>query len=85
MPLWFGLDDTDRRALGVEQIVDLAADHGELSDGDPRTRREVHLVPVLHLPAAAVELAVDLPSRAFVGSHPHHLECRGTIHPAADH
>ena len=69
MPLRLGLDDADRLAAGIEQVVSLAGEHGELTDGDPRRRRDVHLVPALDGPAAPGELAVDVLACLFFGGH----------------
>jgi hypothetical protein len=69
MPLRLGLDDPDRLPGDVEQVIRLPGQHRELADRDPRPRRDVHRRPVLDVPPALFELAVDVLPRLIFGVH----------------
>ena len=66
MTLGLGFYDADRLGVRVEQIVGVTRREWELTYGDARRRRNVHLAVVLHRPARLVELAINaLASRGF--------------------
>jgi hypothetical protein len=67
--LW--LDHSDGRSADVEQVIRFAGQHNEFTDGEPRRREDVRLVPAPHMPHALGELAVDvLTSKFFRGHRP---------------
>src|SRR5690606_329025 len=59
---WLRLDDADRLAGDVEEVIGEAVLQRELADGDPEPRRQVQIGVVLDVPAAGDELAVDVPA-----------------------
>ena len=60
MSLRLGLEHADGFATDIEQVINLAGEHRELADRDPKSRRDVHLALVLNHPAALSKLAVDV-------------------------
>jgi hypothetical protein len=69
MPPRLRLNDRDGLPAGIEEIIRLARQHRELAHGYPRSRRDIHLGPVLNLPTGLGELPVDVMSCELFGVH----------------
>src|SRR5271165_2707306 len=80
MPLRLGLQHADGLTDDIEQVIDLAGEHRELTDRDPESRRDVHLALVLNRPAALSKLAVDVLPGSFFRIH---RRSRGSPRPGS--
>ena len=71
VPFGLGLDDADRLAVGVEQVVGLARASAGTPGRPRRSRPDIHLPVVLHQPTRGDELLVDGQAGFLFGRHGH--------------